>query len=41
MFPMPGFRRDFPFVTPPVTQQVVSAAMFRECVAAPAAALAA
>jgi hypothetical protein len=33
MFPMRGFRRHFPFVTPAVTWQVKDAAMFRECVA--------
>src|SRR5579863_9207590 len=33
MFPMRGFRRDFPFVTPAVTWQVRHAPMFRECVA--------
>ena len=33
MFPMRGFRRHFPFVTPAVTWQVRHAPMFRECVA--------
>jgi hypothetical protein len=32
MFPMRGFRLDFPFVTPPVTHQVEYASMFREYV---------
>src|SRR5580700_5978009 len=32
MFPMGGFRRHFPFVTPAVTHQVVCAGIFRECV---------
>src|SRR5580700_3609488 len=32
MFPMGGFRRHFPFVTPAVTRQVVGAGIFRECV---------
>src|ERR1700726_3602861 len=33
MFPMRGFRRHFPFVTPAATWQVRHAPMFRECVA--------
>src|SRR5215469_7442278 len=33
MFPMRGFRRHFPFVTPAVTRQVRHAPMFRVCVA--------
>jgi hypothetical protein len=32
MFPMRGFHRDFPFVTPAVTQQVKRPLMFPECV---------
>src|ERR1700730_18336889 len=32
MFPMGGFRRHFPFVTPAVTHQVVCVGIFRECV---------
>jgi hypothetical protein len=36
MFPMRGFRLDFPFVTPPVTRQVEYAVMFPEYVVAPA-----
>ena len=34
-FPMRGFRRHFPFVTPAVTRQVLDAVMFRECVVLP------
>src|SRR5580692_8840357 len=33
MFPMRGFRQDFPFVTPSVTWQVEWTAMFHGCVA--------
>src|SRR5271165_1991980 len=35
MFPIRGFRPDFPFVTPPVTPQVVYGLMFPECVGTP------
>src|ERR1700733_13707696 len=35
MFPMDGFRRHFPFVTPAVTRQVVKQGIFRECVVTP------
>jgi hypothetical protein len=33
IFPMRGFRQDFPFVTPSVTWQVEWTAMFHGCVA--------
>ena len=40
MFPIRGFRLDFPFVTPPVTCLVELALMFHEYVAAPTCVLA-